>query len=299
MATQLVRRASHAGNWYTGKSSDLNRQLEGWLGNASNNFGPARAVIVPHAGYSYSGPTAAFGFRQIDPQNVKRIFILGPSHEVRINAGCALTRATHYETPLYNLVIDREITMRLDMTGEFEYMSQETDENEHSIEMQLPYIAKIMENHRDQFTIVPVLVGSLDSRAADKYGKMFAPYLNDPSCVFVISSDFCHWGRRFGYTYIDDSKLDIYQSIEQLDRRGMNIIEEINAHKFQKYLSTCGNTICGRNPIMVLLYACEHLCQSGINLEIKFLKYAQSSAARSMDDSSVSYASASVKLIRY
>lgn len=90
-------------------------------------------------------------------------------------------------------------------------MSQTTDEEEHSIEMHLPFIAKVilrscdahvirscdmqvMESKRDQFTIVPVLVGALKEGKEAVYGKLFSAYLSDPQNLFVVSSDFCHWG---------------------------------------------------------------------------------------------------------
>lgn len=74
----------------------------------------------------------------------KRIFILGPSHHVRLR-GCALSIADKYETPLYDLKIDTSVNRELEQTGEFSWMDMTTDENEHSIEMHLPYIAKVME----------------------------------------------------------------------------------------------------------------------------------------------------------
>ena len=74
-------------------------------------------------------------------------------------------------------------------------MTQSVDEEEHSIEMQLPYVAKVMEGSRDSFTIVPILVGSLKESNEIEYGKLLSKYLADPSTLFVISSDFCHWGR--------------------------------------------------------------------------------------------------------
>lgn len=104
----------------------------------------------------------------------------------------------------------------LDATKEFQWMDMKTDVDEHSIEMHLPYIAKVMEGH--DFTIVPVLVGSLDPEVEQMYGEIFAPYLADPSNLFVISSDFCHWGSRFRYTYYDKSAGPIWKSIENLDK---------------------------------------------------------------------------------
>ena len=80
-------------------------------------------------------------------------------------------------------------------SGEFEVMSQDMDEAEHSIEMHLPYVAKVMESRRDKFTVVPILVGSLKVKGEAEYGKLFSKYLLDPENLFIVSSDFCHWGK--------------------------------------------------------------------------------------------------------
>lgn len=132
-------------------------------------------------------------------------------------------------------------------------MSLSVDEDEHSLEMTIPYVAKIMEDSRANFKIVPVMVGSLTPDREAQYGAIFSPYLADPSNLFVISSDFCHWGNRFRYTYYDQSKGQIYQSIQNLDKQGMDIIETLNPSAFTEYLRKFGNTICGRHPIGVLL----------------------------------------------
>lgn len=97
-------------------------------------------------------------------------------------------------------------------------MDMKTDEDEHSIEMHLPYIAKVMEDFKGQFTIVPILIGSLEPEVERMYGEIFAPYLADPQNLFVISSDFCHWGSRFRYDYHDKSAGPIWKSIENLDK---------------------------------------------------------------------------------
>ena len=178
-------------------------------------------------------------------------------------------------------------------SGKFELMSIDADEDEHSIEMQLPYIAKVMAGAT--FTIVPVMVGSLSPSSEAKYGKIFAKYLLDPSVCFVISSDFCHWGDRFHYTYHDKNAGEIYQSIRALDHAGMDIIERMDPQAFTAYLKQYGNTICGRHPIGVFLNMIAELKSghaNGYTMDLKFLKYAQSSQVRSPRDSSVSYASA-------
>uniref|UniRef100_A0A336MPY0 CSON004527 protein n=1 Tax=Culicoides sonorensis TaxID=179676 RepID=A0A336MPY0_CULSO len=288
-----MRSASHAGSWYTDSRSELDGQLTGWLNDAELSYGPARAIIAPHAGYSYCGACGGWAYRQISPSVVKRIFVLGPSHHVRLSR-CALTSMKTYETPLYNLTIDSKLISELEATGKFQFMDRKTDEDEHSIEMHLPYIAKVMEEYKNQFTIVPIMVGSLSTDSEAMYGQILAPYLADPENLFVISSDFCHWGQRFRYTFYDKSAGPICKSIEKLDKQGMDLIETLNPEAFSDYLRKYNNTICGRHPISVLLQAVKVLQQRGYKMNMKFLQYAQSSECYSMSDSSVSYASASL-----
>ncbi|KAK6183286.1 hypothetical protein SNE40_010792 [Patella caerulea] len=286
-----VRRATHAGSWYNDSGDELRHQLEGWLNKAKSLQHPARAIIAPHAGYYYCGSCGAHAYKHVDATRVKRVFILGPSHHVRLS-GCALSTTEKYQTPLFDLHIDSKIYEELYATGSFENMSLDTDESEHSIEMHLPYIAKVMESRRDEFTIVPILVGSLSPEKEQHYGKLLSRYLADPESLFVISSDFCHWGRRFHYTDYDQTKGEVWQSIEALDKKGMDIIEKMDPVGFTKYLLDYQNTICGRHPIGILLNCIDAIRKNGngYKMSFKFTKYSQSSQCTSLQDSSVSYA---------
>ncbi|XP_061914479.1 protein MEMO1 isoform X1 [Entelurus aequoreus] len=265
--------------------SQLNAQLEGWLSQAQSTIKPARAIIAPHAGYTYCGACAAHAYKQVDPSVTRRVFILGPSHHVPLSR-CALSPADVYRTPLYDLRIDQKVYADLWKTGLFERMSMQTDEDEHSIEMHLPYTAKAMESHKDEFSIVPVLVGALSESKEQEYGKLLSKYLADPSNLFIISSDFCHWGQRFRYTYYDEAQGEIYRSIEHLDKTGMGIIEQLDPMSFTNYLKKYRNTICGRHPIGVLLNAVAELRKNGLDMNFTFLNYAQSSECRNWQDSS-------------
>lgn len=182
----------------------------------------------------------------------------------------------------------------MEATGHFKWMDQKTDEDEHSIEMHLPYVAKVMEDFRDQFTIVPIMVGSISSEWEETYGKMLAPYLADPQNLFVISSDFCHWGARFRYTYYEESHGPIYKWIEVLDKMGMDLIETLKPESFSEYLRKYNNTVCGRHPIGVLLQSVDELKRRGYRMSFKFLKYDQSNQCCDKKESSVSYASGSL-----
>lgn len=150
MSSQSIRSASHAGSWYESDRTTLDHQLSSWLNEAqrrSNQRLPStRAIIAPHAGFSYSGPTAGYAYFHIDPTNIDRVFLLGPSHHYSLNS-CALSQHTHYETPLYNIKIDRDLTNELAKSGMFSTMNKQQDSDEHSLEMHLPYIAKVFEKY--------------------------------------------------------------------------------------------------------------------------------------------------------
>ncbi|CAI5452316.1 unnamed protein product [Caenorhabditis angaria] len=287
--SDIIRSASHAGSWYNGNQRDLDRQLGKWLDSAGERVGQARALISPHAGYSYCGETAAYAFKQIVPDSVDRIFVLGPSHVVSLN-GCALTTCTKYRTPLGDMNVDLAVNDELRQTRQFDQMERRDEEAEHSIEMQLPFLAKVMANRR--FTIVPVLVGSLPGTRQQTYGNIFAHYMENPRNLFVISSDFCHWGDRFSFSPFDRSSgVPIFEQITNMDRAGMNAIETLNPTVFNDYLKKTQNTICGRNPILIMLQAAEHFRQINNHThEFQFLNYSQSNKVRSPQDSSVSYA---------
>jgi len=151
--------------------------------------------------------------------------------------------------------------------------------------VQLPYIEKGMKGAN--YTLVPVLVGSLSKKMEDHYGTIFAKYLEDPANFFAISSDFCHWGKRFDYTYYDSNDGPIYKSIEVLDKRGMEAIETQDPDKFYTYQKKYKNTICGRHPIGVFMQTVKY---SKHKYKFKFVQYAQSSQCTAESDSSVSYA---------
>ena len=110
------RTASHAGSWYTADPVELSAQLAGWLAAVDVSCGAARAIIAPHAGYSYSGSTAACAFRHIQPTKVRRIFLLGPSHHM-YSPKCLLSECSEYATPLGSVSIDHGVYNELMATS--------------------------------------------------------------------------------------------------------------------------------------------------------------------------------------
>jgi AmmeMemoRadiSam system protein B len=292
-----TRAASHAGSWYSDKKSELDKQLTSWLDNAKldvKNVKLVKAVIGPHAGFAYSGPTAAWAYKYFKaaPKDPLRVFLLGPCHHVYMK-GCGLSSLKTYQTPLGNIDLDTETIAKLKKEGNFEFTDKDVEEDEHSLEMHLPYIKKMFDGRA--FKLVPIMVGNTDPKMEAYYGKLLSSYFDDDNTVFIVSSDFCHWGKRFSYTYYNKEDGEIHKSIEKLDTAGMNLIEENNISGFTKYLEDTQNTICGRHPIGVLLNVIQN-SKSSSQLKSKFVKYAQSEPVKDKSQSSVSYAAAIVYL---
>ena len=197
-------------------------------------------------------------------------------------------------------------------------MSVDTDEAEHSLEMHLPYIYKMLSRNfpPNSFPpLVPILVGSTNPAVEKEYGELLAPYLADSSNVFVVSSDFCHWGLRFNYTYYvpnsdpssgyslgrkstPSSSTPIHASIKTLDQLAIRAVESGSHDAFLENLADTGNTVCGRHPIGVVMRAMEVLRAQKGDIEeegtgkFEFVRYQRSSNCTKVGDSSVSYASA-------
>eukprot|EP00978_Attheya_sp_CCMP212_P001855 scaffold3824_cov48-Attheya_sp.AAC.4 len=296
-STTSRRRAHHAGSWYSSDPQELDIQLSDNLAQVSEedeSVRNARGLIAPHAGYSYSGPTAAYAYRSLQDAapSIRTVVVLHPSHHVWLD-GCALSRATVLETPLGNLEVDEDLRNELLATENFSVMTLKEDEEEHSGEMQYPYIVKVAPHVK----ILPIMVGSISTALESKIGALLAPFLARSHIFTAVSSDFCHWGSRFGYTPTGKPTKQIFEHIEWLDRTGMDHISLQDPGAFATYLKQYSNTICGRHPIAVWLHAVKVNKEVGREkVEISFVRYAQSSQVKSKRESSVSYASAVARI---
>lgn len=140
------------------------------------------------------------------------------------------------------------------------------------------------------------MVGSISLQKAQTIAKDLVEYFEDEDNFFVISTDFCHWGMRFGYMPYEEetckekgiSSPSINDYIEILDKEGIGYVERQNGEEFKEYLGRTKNTICGRNPITVFL---EMIRESGLDTTTKNVQYKQSGKIDSKYSSSVSYAS--------
>ncbi|ANZ74486.1 BA75_00072T0 [Komagataella pastoris] len=305
-----VRPATHAGSWYSGNPNELNSQLSHYLSLAKSSgktsVKGARVLVGPHAGYSFAGKTLAQTYNSFDPTGIKRVFIMGPSHHIYFKDEVRTTRYGAYATPLGNVPVDTDTIKDLVSNARhIEYMSSSVDENEHSFELHMPlyYKACLDKGLSTPPPIIPILISGFPGQLADSLTSTLQPYFEDKENAFFVSTDFCHWGDRFGYTSytpngdlesLDDvslafngksNSLKIYESIEAVDKKGMELISKGDVTLWRQYLQATENTICGAYPLTVLLKL------MGKADTFEWLGYTQSSHVLDPYDSSVSYAS--------
>eukprot|EP01060_Flectonema_neradi_P012369 TRINITY_DN191_c8_g1_i1.p1 TRINITY_DN191_c8_g1~~TRINITY_DN191_c8_g1_i1.p1 ORF type:complete len:315 (+),score=45.48 TRINITY_DN191_c8_g1_i1:46-945(+) len=291
------RVASHAGSWYAGDAAELQRQVNSYFERAQLPKGMetanVKAVIAPHAGLSYSGFTASHAYKAFKNslKEAERVFILGPSHRAYLGKSICFSAFTTWETPFCDLYVDTDTVNSLKSEAralrlETGVMNKEDDISEHGIELHLPFVASILKGSATK--IVPICCGSVNEAA---YGKLFKKYIDDPKSKFIISSDFCHWGSRFGYQYHFEKEKypNVGDSIIAMDHKAIDLIAKRDLPALDSYMGTTRNTICGIQPISLLLNALV-----GTDCDVLPLHYSQSNKCRDINDSSVSYASFAV-----
>ena len=132
--------------------------------------------------------------------------------------------------------------------------------------------------------ILPIMCGSISTTKEAEYGKLLAPIIGRKDVLCVISTDFCHWGRRFSYQPQPSptDTMQIFEYIQNLDQQGMEHISMQEPGAFAKYLKETRNTICGRHAIQTWLNGVHCNNPTREVLDIEFVKYAQSSPASSL-----------------
>ncbi|KAK8832966.1 hypothetical protein WA577_003944, partial [Blastocystis sp. JDR] len=279
----MIRRAAFAGSWYPGKASVVKDRISGWFHEvATNGVEKVKGVIVPHAGWTYSGRIAAEAFAHMRGMDVERVIVLGPCHRY-YTTKCMLTQATQLQTPVGVFEVDTEAQANLNKDGIYGMCRMRDEENEHSLEIELPFVYELF---GDKVKVVMMMVGCVNTKQKEIYAESLVPYMKDPKTVFVISSDFCHWGDNFEFMPYDKSKGAIWESIKAMDLEGAGYIEKNDAEGFAEYIEETGNTICGHNCIEIYLRA---LAKSGLPVKNEVMMYGQSNRVESFDETSVSY----------
>jgi len=184
VATPLVRPAAVAGTFYPGTPSRLQKEVDDLLDHAKVGSDPApKALIVPHAGYIYSGPIAARAYARLRPaaDRITRVVLLGPAHRAYVD-GLALPEANVFDTPLGPVEIDAEPAAALPGV----VRSAIAHAREHSLEVQLPFLQRILR----RFRLIPFAVG--DARP-EIVANVIEALWGGPETAVLVSSDLSHY----------------------------------------------------------------------------------------------------------
>ncbi|HJO92281.1 MAG TPA: AmmeMemoRadiSam system protein B [Victivallales bacterium] len=268
-----------AGKWYTDKPDILKKQLNSYFDNVKERkLKNVIALILPHAGYIYSGLTAAYGIKEIQGRKFSRIIIIGPSHYSYLYNKISVPNLEYYQTPLGKVKLDTKFIKEVERLPQAS--SQLRLHNvEHSVQIEVP----LLQSALGKFKLVPILVGHLDKNTALEIGKKLRNMIDENTLV-IASSDFTHYG--FSYRYMPFPLNDkTPEMIKKLDMKGIEQIKAINFNGFIKYINKTENTVCGKNAIAVLLAMLPPDTKSTL------LNYSTSGAVTGDYKNCVSYAS--------
>jgi AmmeMemoRadiSam system protein B len=192
-----VRKPAVAGLFYEADPDRLARHVNALMGSAAGEAGSApRGLIVPHAGYVYSGQTAAGAYGRLLPHrnSIERVVLLGPAHRVYLR-GMAVPSVDAFATPLGEIPLDRaRIEQIVAMPGVC--VSDEAHRAEHSLEVQLPFLQTVL----GAFSLVPVVVGDCDP---DRVAAVVDALWDGPETLLVVSTDLSHF-----HSYAEARRLD-------------------------------------------------------------------------------------------
>jgi AmmeMemoRadiSam system protein B/AmmeMemoRadiSam system protein A len=249
IAAEHVFDAHRAGSWYPKEPKHLTELLQRLSVEAKDVFAmdtdsaKIRALIAPHAGYTFSGKVASAVYNLIDPKTVTQIIILGPSHFVSFD-GIAVPDFTRYRTPLGALTVNTAAVKKI-KKHELAKSGEHYFKPEHSIEMQLPLIQRAAPKAK----IIPIVVGHLDESQVKAVASLLQPYITKGTLI-VVSTDFTHYGKTFRYVPFTKN---IVRNINQLDSSVLQPIQHQNRSAFEAVIEETHDTMCGFHPERVLL----------------------------------------------
>jgi AmmeMemoRadiSam system protein B len=269
-----------AGRWYSADPEALRRELAALAPQPAPAPVPGVcAVIVPHAGYAYSGKAAMAAYARLDPDAYDRAVVIGPSHAVAMPNRLSALEATHIRTPLGDCEIDLPFLQRLRETP-FVVHEPRAHAREHSDQIQLPLLQVVFGDR--PLRVVPLVCGWFEPAAANAFGETLRSLL-DSRTLLVISTDFTHYGPSFDYVPFT---ANVSERLRELDHRVFARITAGDAAGYRQVLQATGATVCGENPLAILIAV------AGPAATISEVAYDQSGRMTGDWENSVSYLSA-------
>lgn len=252
-----------AGKFYTDNPVELKKQLGELFNRASpKQHDLLRAIIVPHAGYVFSGEVAASGFNQI-PEDAKyeNVFVIASSHREAYK-GASIYSQGDYLTPLGIVKVSTELAKELITENDIFSFQNSAHTHEHSLEVQLPFLQYHLKN---DFKIIPIVVGTQKMRDCEEIANALRPYFNENN-LFVISTDFSH------YPAYEDAKRIDSLTAEAIAKNSVDALKKTLGTNRSKNINNLATSLCGWSSVFSLLY----LTRDDENLTYDKLQYMNS-----------------------
>ncbi|UCF35728.1 MAG: AmmeMemoRadiSam system protein B [Acidobacteriota bacterium] len=258
---QSVRKPAVAGQFYPSDPVKLNQAIDQFIGEAVPPL-PARpaALVVPHAGYIYSGQIAADAFRQAQGHQYDLIVLLGPNHTTPSFRGISVYKSGVFETPLGRSQIAEDVADELISASRDVSFHEGVHRREHSIEVQIPFVQKLFPSAR----ILPIVVATEDLETCARFGRLLAEKLKGQRSLLVASSDLSHYPA---YDQAVDADLASIAAISRLEPKPL----QQALHQVTGVLNL-STQACGEAPILVTVSAA---LQSGTQFGVP-ISYANS-----------------------
>jgi len=249
----MVRKPIVAGSFYPAGFEELDKSINE---SFNSKFGPGdlplkrkdkeiKGIIAPHAGYVYSGACAAWAYKEIAESKFADLYImLGLSH----SGFRTCVSLEDWETPFGTIQTDEEFGKKLMEKGIKH--DEKAHQQEHSIEVQLPFLQFACKDYLKQLKIMPIIVSP--DRDYQEIAKIISDTIKElkvKTCI-IASSDFTHFGFNYSYFPFHDN---IKENMQKLDKGAIEHIKKLDAYHFLDYINETGATICGQYPIAVML----------------------------------------------
>lgn len=234
---QYIRPAQVAGYFYPSDPAKLKNEINILLDKSepADKYNKIFGIVAPHAGYVYSGKTAAFAYNQLRGKNYKRVIIISPSHSEYF-PGVSVFEGDGYETPLGVLEVDKDFIEKLVSGNNIIFKGFEGHRKEHALEVQLPFLQSVLNN----FKIVPIVMGDQRKLFVDELANALAKIVDDET-IIVASSDMSHFHSK--------------QEANLLDSVVEERIRQFDFESLQKDLDKHNCEACGGGPIAALMKA--------------------------------------------
>jgi AmmeMemoRadiSam system protein B len=266
-----IRKSVIAGTWYPGNPKVLRTDIENFLHNVPDGKidGRVTGLIVPHAGYVYSGQVAAFAYNIIKGETFDAVIVLGPSHRTYF-PGVSVYNRGGYETPLGVVPVDVKLANDIMTQSNMISHIPAAHAQEHSLEIQLPFLQVVL----GEFRFVPVVMGEQNRQTCETLAESIFRAIGDRKVLMVGSTDLSHFHA--------------YERAVKLDSVVLNHIEKMDGRGLLKDLESNVCEACGGGPAVVTMMVSEDLGAK----TVKILKYANSGDVTGDTRSVVGYVSA-------